>query len=66
MLEHQSVYSNFYEDMDFTQEMFDHIFTTLKLNRQLEVKDKEGKSKTVDFTTPWPRIDYVEGVNKAS
>lgn len=66
MLEHQNVYKSFHEDMDFTQEMFDHIFTTLKLERKFEVKDKEGKSKMVDFTTPWPRIDYVEWVNQAS
>ncbi len=66
MLEHQNVYKSFHEDMDFTQEMFDHIFTTLKLERKFEVKDKEGNPKMVDFTTPWPRIDYVEGVNKSS
>jgi len=66
MLEHQNVYKSFHEDMDFTQEMFDYIFTTLKLERKFEVKDKEGNSKQVDFTTPWPRIDYVEWVNEAS
>ncbi len=66
MLEHQNVYKSFHEDMDFTQEMFDHIFTTLKLDRRFEVKDKEGNPKMVDFTTPWPRIDYVEWVNQAS
>jgi len=66
MLEHQNVYKSFHEDMDFTQEMFDHIFTTLKLERKFEVKDKEGNPKMVDFTTPWPRIDYVEWVNQAS
>lgn len=66
MLEHQNVYKSFHEDMDFTQEMFDHIFTTLKLERKFEVKDKEGNSRMVDFTTPWPRIDYVEWVNQAS
>ncbi len=60
MLEHQNVYKSFHEDMDFTQDMFDHIFTTLKLEQKFEVKDKEGNSRMVDFTTPWPRIDYVE------
>jgi lysyl-tRNA synthetase class 2 len=66
MLEHQNVYKSFHEDMDFTQDMFDHIFTTLKLERKFEVKDKEGNSRMVDFTTLWPRIDYVEWVNQAS
>jgi lysyl-tRNA synthetase, class II len=40
MLEHQNAYRSFHEDMDFTQDMFDHIFNTLKLDREFEVKDK--------------------------
>lgn len=66
MLEHQAVFKSFHEDMDFTQKMFDYVFDTLQLNRKFEVKDKLGNPKEVDFTSPWPRIDYVEGVNKAS
>ncbi len=66
MLEHQSVYRSFHEDMHFTEQMFEHIFRTLKLNPKIMVKDKMGLAKEVDFTTPWPKIDYVEGVNKAS
>jgi len=60
MLEHQNVYRSYHEDMEFTQEMFDYIFDTLKVSRQFEVKDKNGLSKEVDFTTPRPKIDYVE------
>ena len=66
MLEHQNVYKSFQEDMAFTEKMFDHVFDTLKLDRHIIVKDKLGNPKNVDFTTPWPRLDYVEGVNKAS
>lgn len=29
MLEHQSVYKTFREDMDFTEEMFDFLFDEL-------------------------------------
>ena len=60
MLEHQSVYRSFREDMNFTQQMFDYIFDTLGLNRVFVVKDKLGNPKEVDFTTPWPQIDYVK------
>ena len=28
--------------------------------------DKEGITKTVDFTTPWARVDYVEQIKKDS
>jgi lysyl-tRNA synthetase class 2 len=41
MLEHQSVYKSFQEDMTFVEKMFDHIFDTLKLNRVFEVRDKD-------------------------
>ncbi len=60
MLEHQNVYKSYHEDMEFTQKMFDHIFSTLNLETQIQVKDKEGISRIVDFTSPWPKIDYVE------
>ncbi|MEY3197675.1 MAG: hypothetical protein RL023_302 [Candidatus Parcubacteria bacterium] len=66
MLEHQNVYKSYHEDMVFTENMFDHIFDTLKLHRKINVKDKLGNMREVDFTTPWPKIDYVESVNKAS
>ena len=66
MLEHQNVFRSFHEDMQFTEQMFDHLFDTLSLSRTLTVKDKLGQPKEVDFTTPWPKIDYVAGVNQAS
>jgi hypothetical protein len=40
--------------------MFDYIFDTLKLDRKIMVEDKEGNPKEVDFSTPWPKIDYVQ------
>lgn len=66
MLEHQSVYASYHEDMIFTEKMFDYVFDTLKLDRIIKVKDKQWIEKDVDFTTPWPKLDYVEGVNNAS
>ena len=60
MLEHQNVYKSYHEDMQFTEMMFDYIFDTLTLSRTIIVKDKMGMAKEVNFTTPWPKIDYVE------
>ena len=66
MLEHQSVFKSFREDMTFTEEMFDYLFDKLQLERKITVKDKQWVAKEVDFTTPRPKIDYVEWVNNAS
>jgi lysyl-tRNA synthetase class II len=40
-LEHYVAYWNFEDNMKFTEEMFDYIFDTMKLNREVKIKDKE-------------------------
>ncbi len=53
--------------MRFMEEMFDHIFASLpQLSKVVEVEDKEGNTKEVDFTTPWERIDYISRIQKDS
>lgn len=32
----------------------------------MNVKDKDGNIKEVDFTTPWKRIDFTKGIEEAS
>ena len=32
----------------------------------MNVKDKDGNIKEVDFTTPWIRIDFTKGIEEAS
>ena len=32
----------------------------------MNVKDKEGAIKEVDFTSPWKRIDFTKGIQEAS
>jgi len=59
-VEHYVVYWNFEDNMKFTEEMFEYIFTKLNLNKEVEIKDKEGNARMVNFTTPWQRIDYIE------
>ena len=65
-VEHYAVYRNYEDNMGFTEKMFDYLFEKLGLDKQLKVKDKDGVEKIVDFTTPWERIDYTQGVNQAS
>ena len=65
-VEHYAVYWNYEDNMKFTEEMFDYLFEHLGLEKKLKVKDKDWIEKTVDFTTPWEKIDYTQGVNGAS
>ncbi|MEK7139442.1 MAG: amino acid--tRNA ligase-related protein, partial [Patescibacteria group bacterium] len=58
-LEHYCAYWNFEDNISFTERMFDHLFATLGLNKKVTIKDKEGIAQTVDFTTPWPRVDFL-------
>ena len=65
VVEHYAAWWNFEDNIRFTEKMFDYLFDKLGLDRKIPVKDKEGNEKIVDFTTPFERIDYVEGVKKA-
>ncbi|MDP2090924.1 MAG: lysine--tRNA ligase [Candidatus Gracilibacteria bacterium] len=65
-VEHYAAWWNYEDNMKFTEDMFDYIFNKLNLNREVEIKDKDGNPRMVNFTTPWQRIDYIEGVKKAS
>lgn len=66
VFEHYAAYWNFEDNMKFTEDMFDYVFDTMKLDRKLKIKDKEWKEKEVDFTTPWERIDYIAWVKEKS
>lgn len=64
--EHYAVYRNYEDNMKFTEKMFDYMFEKLELSKSINVKDKEGNIKEVDFTTPWKRIDFTKGIQEAS
>ncbi|MBP7061228.1 hypothetical protein KA037_01775 [Patescibacteria group bacterium] len=40
-IEHYAVYWDYKKNMAFTEQMFDYVFDTLKLDRKIQVKDKE-------------------------
>jgi lysyl-tRNA synthetase class II len=58
-VEHYAAWWNFEDNMKFTEDMFDYIFETMNLNREVKIKDKEGIEKVVSFKTPFQRIDYI-------
>lgn len=65
-VEHYTAYWNFEDNMKFTEDMFDYIFDTMKLDREVNIKDKQWEIKTVNFKTPFERIDYIAGVKEKS
>ncbi len=65
-VEHYAVYWNFEDNMKFTEEMFEYIFAKLELPKTISIKDKDGNSQDVDFSTPWKKIDYIAGVKERS
>jgi lysyl-tRNA synthetase class 2 len=58
-VEHYAAYWNFEDNMKFTEDMFDFIFDKMGLDRNIKIKDKEGKEKIVNFKTPFEKIDYI-------
>jgi len=65
-LEHYAAYWNFEDNIAFTERMFNFIFDRLNLGRTVELRDREGNMRAVDFSTPWPRVDFIEMVNRDS
>jgi len=65
-VEHYAAWWNFEDNMKFTEDMFDYIFETMNLNREVKIKDKEGVEKVVSFKTPFQRIDYIAWVKEKS
>ncbi|MDD3793742.1 MAG: lysine--tRNA ligase [Candidatus Gracilibacteria bacterium] len=64
-IEHYACFWNYEDNMRFTEEMFDFIFKNMpELSKEVDVKDKMGITKRVNFQTPWQRIDYIEGIKE--
>ncbi len=65
-VEHYAAYRNYKDNMRFTENMFNYLFEQLWLPKTIPIKDKDGKSRMVDRTTPRQKIDYIEWVKQAS
>jgi lysyl-tRNA synthetase class 2 len=59
-LEHYAAYWSFQDNIAFTERMFDYLFEQLKLPKVLTLKDRDGTERQVDWSTPWPRVNYIE------
>jgi lysyl-tRNA synthetase, class II len=65
-IEHYACWWNFEDNMRFTERMFDFIFKNIpEIKKEIMIQDKNWNEKLVNFSTPWQRIDYVEGVKEA-
>lgn len=65
-LEHYVAYWSFEDNIRFTERMFNFLFERLKLSPRVKVKDRDGAEHEVDFTTPWPRVNFIEMVTRDS
>jgi lysyl-tRNA synthetase class 2 len=65
-LEHYAAFWNFEDNMKFTEEMFAYLFKHLKLSKKISVIGKDGKSREVDFATPWQKVDFIKMIKKDS
>ncbi|MFA6593979.1 MAG: lysine--tRNA ligase [Candidatus Buchananbacteria bacterium] len=63
-LEHYCAYWNFEDNIKFTERMFDYIFDQLKLDKKIEIENREGEKQSVDFSTPWPRVNFIDLIKK--
>ena len=63
-LEHYAAFWSYEENIVFTEKMFDYIFSTLNLPRQMPIKDRDGVEHMVDWSTPWHRENFIEMVSR--
>lgn len=67
MIEHYASYWTYEDNMRFTEEMFTYIFEQIpQLRPVVQVVSKTGETHEVDFTPPWPRIDYIAQIKQDS
>jgi lysyl-tRNA synthetase class 2 len=65
-LEHYAAYWNFEDNIRFTERMVDHLLGALNLPKKLTLKDRDGKEHEVDWSTPWPRVNYLDLIQRDS
>ena len=66
MLEYYVAYWNYEDNMDFTEKLFSHILKKIYGSYEVELLSRDGKSKKIDFTPPWPRKEFAKIIKKDS
>lgn len=64
MLEYYAAYWNFEDNMDFTEKFLSESIKDLTGSLKITCKDRQGNDQEIDFTPPWPRINFVEIIKK--
>lgn len=66
MNEFYVAYWNYKDLMKFTEKMFEFLLKKTIGKLQVEIADREGKMKKVDFKTPWKKVAMHEIIKKDS
>lgn len=60
MLEYYASYWNFEDNMKFTEQFLSTVIKETTGDLKVELMDREGNKELIDFTPPWPRLNFVE------
>lgn len=66
MLEYYGAYWNYEDNMNFTEKLIVEVLQKLKGDLKVTCRDRDGKEQIIDFTPPWPRLKFVELIEKDS
>lgn len=64
MLEYYASYWSFEDNMKFTEDFLSAVIKETTGDLKVEVMDRDGNKQLVDFTPPWPRLNFVELIEK--
>lgn len=64
MLEYYGAYWNYEDNMTFTEEFLAHVIKETTGDLKVQVLDRDGNKEMIDFTPPWPRLNFVEIIEK--
>ncbi len=64
MNEFYHAYWNYEDLMKFTEEMFEYLLKETIGSLEVEIKDREGNLRKVNFKTPWPRHTMHDLIKK--
>lgn len=66
MLEYYAAYWNYEDNMQFTEDLLTHVIQTLFGTLKVQILSRNGESVEVDFTGPWPRVDFATLIKEDS
>ncbi|MBU0981902.1 lysine--tRNA ligase [Patescibacteria group bacterium] len=64
MLEYYAAYWNYEDNMNFTEQMLTQVIKDLLGTLKVKTLSRDGKPVTIDFTPPWPRVEFGRLIKK--